>query len=188
MLTPSFESRLKHLKWNLQKSKKTKISFKDFINESFDSYYRINDVRVINNVYFYYFSIRDLKYRIFVEPYENNPKEIHIGFELFNNRQNEYQIEGLIDELSAKEVLSLFGTILRILKDIKPTLVYVESNEPKKHRLYVNLMRRLMRELGLDTQFHDEHSVVIRKGSSKVNTRGEISVSRIKSEFKYRPR
>ena len=80
-------------------------------NESLDSHSEIEKIESENGFKFYYFNIEDKKFRVILEVVDN---ETGINFEQFLNGR--YTASGISKNLSAKEVMLLFGTVFYIIK------------------------------------------------------------------------
>lgn len=114
-----------------------------FIDESFDSKFKIKSKEKIDNsTTLYYFDIENKEYRIFIEKIESN---IHFGFERLIN--NKWVINGVTNDLSQKDILTLFGTVKHIILMEKFKTLNVSTNEMKKYSLYKRMLEKLSSEL-----------------------------------------
>lgn len=146
------------------------MSFLDFINESLDSHFDIiKQEKGKFGVDLYYLDM-DKPYRIFVE--ESN-SILHIGFE---RKLKDWTISTITNDLSIKEVLGLFGTVLYIVKQRKFKGLYIETEDPKKNQLYFNMIKKLNKEFNM-IQTRDEYSIMLLSDT-------EIDLN--KKSFKYK--
>ena len=148
------------------------MNFIDFLKESLDSYYKIQRQEIgAFGTDLFYININDKEYRIFIEAVD---KELHIGFE--RKIGNNFEVTPITDDLSTKEVLGLFGTILRILKNRDFTAVFIETDNAKKNQLYFNIMTKLNRELKFNFA-RDDNSILLYNGQYSPG---------IKDKFRYK--
>ena len=148
------------------------MNFIDFLQESLDSYYKIQKQEIGNfGAELFYIDVNDKEYRIFVEEVD---KELHIGFE--RKIDNNFKLTPITNDLSTKEILGLFGTILRILKGRNFTAVFIETDNAKKNQMYFNMMTKLNRELKFNFSRNDT-SILLYKGEHIPN---------IKDKFRYK--
>ena len=105
-------------------------------NESLDSHAEIEKIQTENGFKFYYFSIEDNKFRVILEVVDD---ETGINFEQFLN--GKYTASGLSNNLSAKEVMLLFGTVFYIINKYSITEHYsVFTDDRKKFRAYMRIL------------------------------------------------
>ena len=139
-----------------------------FVIEAFDTSYKINKKEKINaggNITtLYYIDINSKKYRVFVEEskdeIEDKPNiNLHIGFEYYDEVTKDFTIKGLHTVLGTKEVLGLFGTVLKILKTIAFDNIMVCSGESKKFRLYLRMVERLAKEFNIKNVTHNDECI-----------------------------
>lgn len=146
--------------------------FLNFLNESLDSSFEINKKeKGMFNTDLYYVNIQDKKYRIFVEEQD---KILHIGFERLIN--GNWTISTITNDLNTKEVLGLFGTILKILKNMQFNGIYIETEDSKKGQLYFNIVTKMNRDLKMVLTRNDHCIMLIKDKDVKIN----------KSNFKYK--
>lgn len=138
--------------------------FIEFLKESLDSNFKILKVtKGKHGVDLYYIDMPNKFYRIFVETnVDKYGVHLHIGFEREIN--NKWDIIPLTDDLGTKEILGLFGTIKKILLDLKFNSVYMETDNPKKLQLYHNMAVKLNRELKFKHLTRDDRSITIYNG------------------------
>lgn len=141
-----------------------------FIIESFDSSLDIVKVQK-GNPDFYYVEIDKNQFRIFIEKAD---RDLCVGFEYFDPKKG-FVTSNVYDILDTKEILSLFGTILKILKTYKVNSVMFCSDESKKFRVYLKLMTKLDKELNFKYTSHDDKCIY-----------GFNSEYRPKIKFKYK--
>lgn len=138
------------------------MRFKDFLKdssfgymfESLDSPFNIGStVKNSDSVTYYYISDKNLNkdYRIFVERIKNT---ISIGFERkLNSNWNIYE---LTNDLSTKEILGLFSTVVYIVKQQKNIDgIMFGSIETKKQRLYINIGQKIAKKMDLKIMYDD---------------------------------
>lgn len=112
--------------------------FRESLNSSFDIIKTETDA---DKIKLYYIDVNGKDYRIFIE---RSKEALHIGFERFYD--NIWDVQTVTNDLSAKEVLGIFGTIKQILLRQKFNSVYVHTRNSKKAMLY----RRLLYKLGVE--------------------------------------
>ena len=111
-------------------------SLENDIYESLDSHSEIEKIQTENGFKFYYFSIEDKKFRVILEVVDD---ETGINFEQFLN--GSYTAAGISKNLSAKEVMLLFGTVFYIIKKYSITEHYsVFTDDRKKFRAYNRIL------------------------------------------------
>ena len=113
------------------------------IFESLNTSYNIEKTEMSNNVQLYYINVNNKKYRIFIE---NNKNNLHVGFERYKN--NKWVTQKETHDLSTKEILGLFGTIKKLVKNQKMKSLTVFSKEIQKNRIYIKMIQKLNNELG----------------------------------------
>jgi len=123
------------------------LSENPFINEAFNTQFKITKIEKEYNVKLFYFDVNNKKYRIFVENIDNH---LHVGFERYFDNKEIWDIDGTSKDLKQKEVLTLFGTIKSIILQYKFVSISVSTREYKKHGLYRRMMDKLAQELGED--------------------------------------
>ena len=143
---------------------KLRTEFREFLNESFiiesfDTSHIISKVEK-GNPDFYYFSIDDKEFRIFVEKAEDDNKSLHIGFEYLIPDKG-WTIYGIHNTLSAKEILGIFGTIYNVLQKYKFNALMFCSSEHKKFRTYVRLATRLANSLNIKEVTHNNECIFL---------------------------
>lgn len=115
------------------------MTFKEFLNESLDSFVDITKKEKDGNLEFYYFSINDKEFRIVLEVEDFGTAII---FEQKIN--NNYTYEGIQSNLSSKEVLTLFGTLKKqIINNIKTEKNYIYTDDKQKLRIYLKLLSKV---------------------------------------------
>lgn len=140
------------------------VEFREFLNESFiteafDTSHIISKVEK-GNPDFHYFSIDDKEFRIFVERAENDNKSLHIGFEYLIPVKG-WTIHGIHNNLSAKEILGVFGTIYNVLQKYKFSDLMFCSSEHKKFRTYLRLATRLATYLNVKEVTHNNECIFL---------------------------
>ena len=111
-------------------------SLENDVYESLDSYSEIEKIQSENGFKFYYFSIEDKKFRVILEVVDD---ETGINFEQFLN--GSYTAAGISKNLSAKEVMLLFGTVFYIINKYSITEHYSGfTDDRKKFRAYNRIL------------------------------------------------
>ena len=136
-----------------------------FVIESFDTSYEITKI-IKGNPDFYLINIDDKEYRIFIEKSEDDIKSLHIGFE-YNHPSKGWTTEGLYGNLSAKEILGLFGSILKVLKTYRFNNIMFCTNEQKKFRTYIRMMTKLCKEFNFESTSHNDQCIFGFNGNNK---------------------
>ena len=113
------------------------------------------------------------EYRIFVET-DKKDNYICVGFERKLN--DTWTITPITDDLSAKEVLGLFGTIKIIVKGRKFNGLLVNTDNPKKNQLYFNMLSKLN---------HDLKMIMVRDDKCILLYNGEY-IPKFRDKFKYK--
>jgi len=117
------------------------------IHETLNSSFNIirkEKSKTIENTVLYYIDVNGKDYRIFIE---RNKDDIHIGFERFKN--DEWHMNIQTNDLSAKELLGIFGTI-KILLSQRFKSIYIYTDDSKKFTLYRKIILKLNSELNLN--------------------------------------
>jgi hypothetical protein len=122
------------------------LSFREFLEESFNS--SIDIFKEYSNDDFEYFElkIRQYHYRIVLETNDDN--DIGLHFEIFHDSR--WFTKGMVDDLSTKEVMALFGTLFKVIKDRKFNSLWLCSSEGNKLRLYKKLANKLQKYFKVD--------------------------------------
>ena len=112
------------------------LTFEETINESLDSHVEIMKTEIETGFKYYYFNINDKQFKVILEVVDN---ETGINFEqLLNGR---YTTAGISNNLSAKETMLLFGTILYIIKKYAITEHYsIFTDNIKNFRTYMRIL------------------------------------------------
>lgn len=106
------------------------------IFESLDTVAEITKVEHSDGFDFYYFDINDKKFRVILEKVQD---ETGINFEQEIN--GKFVISGIAKNLSAKEALSLFSTVMYVVKKYSETDFFsVFTDDVKKFRLYNRIL------------------------------------------------
>lgn len=152
-----------------RKDIKNPYDYISFIKESFDTYYNITKKEKINNVEFFYFDINNKKYRIYIEQNisENKYIGLQIGFERYLNKI--WTIHGETKDLTAKESLTLFGTIAYVLKNRKFNIIFINTREMRKYNLYKTLINKLSSKIGGYTSEDNDWIYLISDEAIKFN-------------------
>lgn len=105
-------------------------------NESLDSHSKITKTEYEKGFKFYYFDINDKKFRVILEDVDD---ETGINFEQLIN--DDYTTSGVSNNLSAKESMMLFGTVLYIIKNYSITKHFsIFTDNIKKFRVYLRIL------------------------------------------------
>ncbi len=105
-------------------------------NESLDSHAEILKSELETGFKYYYFNIGEKKFKVILEVVDD---ETGINFEQFINGR--YTTAGITNNLSAKEAMLLFGTILYIIKKYSITNYYsIFTDNIKKFRAYMRIL------------------------------------------------
>ena len=145
------------------------MKFKDFINlfskptpfgylfESFDSTYDIIKVEHKQNISFYYVNINKEEYRIFIEKVDS---DVSVGFEYLENGTP--VILGKLNILTGKECLTLFGTVINILKDLNNIEnIMIETKEAEKFQVYYNVAVKMAKEYNFEKVSRNNDAIFI---------------------------
>lgn len=136
MLIGTFREWLRDSENNYKTFLSSLTELENLQNESLDSHSEIEKIESENGFKFYYFNIEDKKFRVILEVVDN---ETGINFEQFLN--GKYTASGISKNLSAKEVMLLFGTLFYIIKKYSITLHYsVFTDDRKKFRVYMRIL------------------------------------------------
>ncbi len=149
------------------------------INESLDTFYKIEKTEKKSDIEYNYFTINEKQYRMFSENLDNH---FHIGFERYKEYDNIWDIYGLTRDLSNKEVLGLFGTIKKYILSQKFKSINVSTYEVNKLSLYIRMMKKLCNELnnnGYDFKFGNNDDFIFIYSDETYN-------KNIFKEFKYK--
>jgi len=121
--------------------------FRNFLfelSESLDSPVGIDKIKTQGYMTFYYIKFNNKKYRIFVERQED---VINIGFE---RKLDSWVVSEVTNDLTSKEILSLFSTVIVIVKNTKNLRgIFFSSDLDKKEQLYFNMARKIAKKLDL---------------------------------------
>jgi len=128
----------------------------NLLSETFDTKYNIDKVVKTGDVTEYYLTISDFEYRVLIE---RNKDAVRVMFEVFRNR--EWRTTGITNNLSTKETLTLFGTILDILKKIKFNHVFIDTREPRKLRLYKKLASKLLTVFEKGEMYVENSTIIV---------------------------
>ena len=106
------------------------------VSESFDSHTEITKIESNSGFKFYYFEINEKKFRVILEVVDD---ETGINFEQFLD--GKYTTEGVSKNLTASEVMSLFGTVLYIVRKYSITEHFsIFTDNLKKFRVYNRIL------------------------------------------------
>lgn len=150
------------------------MNFTDYLFESLDSIFKISKREKENNVDFYCVEMSKL-YRIFIEEIIDNGTHPYIGFERFAN--GDWHVKGVTKDLTAKEVLGLFGTIKKIISSRMFNSLYIRTDEKEKIQLYHNMMRKLNDHLDFGIVSRNDNGVLLYNGNHR---------PKIESKIKYK--
>lgn len=114
--------------------------FREFleIKESLNSPVNIYKTENDGNYSYYYFNINDKEFRAVIEKVQD---ESAIIFEQKINSSFSY--DGIVNNLSSKEVLSLFSTLKSFLYYIKTEKNYIFTNDEKKLNVYLKIIKSI---------------------------------------------
>jgi len=128
--------------------------------ESFDTSYNIQKIEK-GNPDFYYTDINGKIYRIFVEKVNHDGIHLHIGFE--RKIQSKWTTEGITNDLSTKEIMGLFGTVIKLVKSMRFNSITFGSHDVKKSRIYQSIFNKMIHEFNLKNPYvsYDDYSVSI---------------------------
>ena len=134
--------------------------FKNYIKESFDSSYETEYIgKGSFGVDLYLIPINDKEYRMFIEQIDN---DLHIGFERKLN--NKWTISEITNDLSTKEVLGLFGTLIKVVKykrkKSKIDSIYVSTEDFKKAQTYFNILIKVAKKINAKV-IRDENGITL---------------------------
>jgi hypothetical protein len=135
------------------------------VNESLNTPVNIYKTeKAPSGVTYYYIKLGSKDYRIFTESlYVYGEQYIHLGFERYNR---DWSPLGLTNDLSMKEILSLFSTIKVVILMIKPEGIYIANKlEPGKITKYYNMLINMDLKEYMYARLND-HSIILYKKDS----------------------
>lgn len=142
------------------------MSFKNFlneINESLNTPVQIYKSENKNNLKFLYFKINDKNFRAVIEKVEDESALI------FEQQINDsYTYSGIQNNLSSKEVLSLFSTLKTLLQHVETDKNYVFTDSYEKARIYLKILNSMKEINSINyTEDHKNKQYVIGFSYSK---------------------
>lgn len=174
--------RFKEFMKKLESKKFKEMTESQYFFESFDAHYDISKIYYTKEFLFYEFSIREFKYRIFIEDMSDDDM-IHIGFEKYDEDTWKWKIRGIDNELKNGEIRKLFGTIIYVVGDLYKknySNILFGSSEDKKFRIYLRLVDQISTKLLPNSHVsHNDKAIIIHK-----NSKSTINLSSITTKYK----
>lgn len=156
------------------------------IKESLNSSFKIIKTGSIRGADVYYIDVNSKEYRIFIEKSQYDDQELHIGFErLYAGTWN---INITTNDLTAKELLGIFGTIKKIVLNYKFISIHVETGNTRKYNLYKKILLKLSKELSSEMDINLGLSISPDDSSMELNimTKNNRYIPRDKPKPKFR--